>query len=952
MRKLYTIFILFAALGARGQVITTVAGNGGYNKSSAVAAERPSLHFIENKGQVVDQYGVPRNDIQYKLSSGGVTVFIGAGALHYQFAKNKDLHGEKDKADISKGKGICEFITGKDGNEVECYRMDVVLTGCNKKAEVLAEEGIGYHENYYLPQCPGGLTAHACRKIIYKEIYPHIDWVLYVKGDKLEHEFVVHKGGRVADIQIHYSGATKLSINEDGSLGAATPMGEVREQAPYSYQSDGQPVATSYVLNDDVLSFRTGEYKGELLIDPALIWATYYGGGAIDRLIDCTASTNDHVYVTGYTNSSGNIATVGSFQTAFQGNSDGFLAKFNAEGTIQWATYYGGSNSDVFYSVAIDGDHYVYVGGYTQSNNLATAGSHQLTLAGNYDGIIAKFDDAGTREWATYYGGAQSDYIYGVQSDVAGDVFAVGSSNSTNNISTPGSYQPVFNGGNADAFLAKFSSNGFFYWGTYYGGAATDVAKGVCLNANGSIYICGNTNSNSTIASPGSYKETLTSPFDDGFIVKFNASGFREWATYYGGDSSDACISVLCDDTGYIYVSGNTDRSLTGIATPGSHQDTYGGGDQDAFLVKLDSFGNRLWATYYGGEGHDGFNGYSGKGISIDINGDIYLSGETFSISNIASPNTFLNNIAGTNGNAFLIKFDAQGVRQWGTYFGSDMGEGATGCAASGGDYVYLVGNTASPANIATVGSYQQNYGGMGDGFIAKFKDCDPPTKVTGLAGDTIVCPQSNISYLANPAAGTTSYTWTLPAGWAGSSNTNSMNATAGTGSGLIIIAGVNNCITGQADSLYVQVYPSVIPVITQNGNLLSTGSYQGYQWYLNGQPINGATDSSYSSTQAGHYTVVVTDSNGCTLTSDILPLAVSSLTTGQGIFSVYPNPVQGQLTVAGGSGKMLCITNTIGQVLLQKECTGTKTSIDVSGLPAGLYMVRVGNAVGRFVKE
>src|ERR1035437_7142026 len=80
-----------------------------------------SLYFIENKGQVRDQNGNYRADIQYILQANGITIFIGAGNIHYQFAKFED----------------CDSY---DPSKLESYRMDVELVGANKNATIVAGE--------------------------------------------------------------------------------------------------------------------------------------------------------------------------------------------------------------------------------------------------------------------------------------------------------------------------------------------------------------------------------------------------------------------------------------------------------------------------------------------------------------------------------------------------------------------------------------------------------------------------------------------------------------------------------------------------------------------------------------------------------------------------------------------------------------------------------------------
>ena len=141
-----------------------------------------------------------------------------------------------------------------------------------------------------------------------------------------------------------------------------------------------------------------------------------------------------------------------------------------------------------------------------------------------------------------------------------------------------------------DAFLVKFNSAGTRQWGTYYGGSNDDLGRSCATDSSGNVYLAGETNSITSVSATGAH-QLAKGLLADGFIAKFNSSGVRQSGTYYGGSSNDEIQSCATDPSGNVYLVGKTVGgidSLT-IATTGSHQNVYGGGMGDAFLVKFDS---------------------------------------------------------------------------------------------------------------------------------------------------------------------------------------------------------------------------------------------------------------------------------------------------------------------------------------------------------------------------
>ncbi|MBL7859709.1 MAG: VCBS repeat-containing protein [Cyclobacteriaceae bacterium] len=377
-------------------------------------------------------------------------------------------------------------------------------------------------------------------------------------------------------------------------------------------------------------------------------WGTYYGGTGDEASYGLSVDGTGNVYLSGYTNSATGISLAGGHQTVIGGSYDAFLVKFNSSGTRQWATYYGGTGDDFPFSNTTDGSGNVYLVGRTNSTSAIAVGGHQNINGGLVDAFLVKFNSSGVRQFATYYGGTGDEYGLDCEVDASGNIFLSGQTFSTNAISTTGSHQIAY-GGNRDAFLVKFNSAGvrqfgtyyggtgadFLYastidaggniiisgdtesasaiasgghqnsllgvydafvvkfntsgvrqWGTYYGNTGTDYAavyKCIATDVNSNIFLTGNTNSTSGIASGGAF--TTLAGGSDAYLVKFNASGVRQWSTYFGGTLDESANAVGFDPTtDYVYISGNT-YSTSGIGV-GGHQSTLSGLN-DGYLAKF-----------------------------------------------------------------------------------------------------------------------------------------------------------------------------------------------------------------------------------------------------------------------------------------------------------------------------------------------------------------------------
>lgn len=918
---------------------------------------KQSISFTENKGQVHDQNNKSRPDVLFGGHANGIDFHLRNNGISYQLYRTDTW--KEAPFQTENGSEGSKQIPDKQ----TVYRLDINWLNISNNSIVTVEKSKEGYSNYYLDVCPNGINnVKSYEGVWYKNIYNKINLHYYQQNGDLKYDYVVIPGGNYKDIKLQIKGALSITIQNDGSLLLNTPLGDILEGAPLVYQNN-QQLKAMWVLKNNILSFDIENYNPseELIIDPVTrLWGTYYGDSPADYGRSCTTDISNNVYLAGYTGSGSGtiIATSGSHQTNLGGPpTDAFLAKFNTNGTRLWATYYGGTLDEWCYSVATDGLANVYISGATTSTNvgvISTTGSHQLTSGGSLDAFLVKFNSNGVRQWGTYYGGSGNEYGLSCNTDVTGNVYLAGQTTSSGGtiIATTGAHQTTAGGIN-DAFLVKFNSNGVRQFGTYYGGNGVDIGTACKVDPFGNIFLSGYCTSGggNVISTAGSH-QISGGGLTDAFLAKFDNSGVRQWGTYYGGSGNEYCGTIGIDNIGNVYLSGSS-ASGSAITTAGCHQPTLGG-MSDAFLVKFNTSGVRQWGTYYGGSGNE----YGAACVTNSV-GDTYFSGETTLNSGTVIATTGSHQLSLGGGiDAFAVRFNSNGIREWGTYYGGAGDDKGYGCCIDANSNFYIAGitNTSSGSVIATLGSHQPVIGGTDDAFLIKFKDCvvlSPTATVDGPA-----CIGSNINLIAGITnTATPTYSWTGPNNFT-STTQNPVIANAGSVNIGTYTLTVNNfgCIETTTTAI-TAVYNN--PTITAISNMSSICVGQSATLTANGAlnytytPGGTGASISVSPTITTTYSVTGTNANGCThmvaITQNVDAcngIFETDLTDVNLIGKVYPNPSNGMFTVdmlmTSKPNIKIEILNVLGQTIQFVNTHNNKIEIDLRHFPNSCYFFRI----------
>jgi uncharacterized protein (TIGR02145 family) len=559
-------------------------------------------------------------------------------------------------------------------------------------------------------------------------------------------------------------------------------------------------------------------------------WGTYYGGTHATEGYSCATDADGNIFLVGETAAYNYIATPGAYQTVLNGTEDAFIAKFTTDGLRLWGTYYGGHETgapDELLACSADDSGNIYCAGITSSPDLiSTPGAEQTTYGGGpTDVFLVKFTGDGQRVWGTYYGGTSDEYDASCSIGSNGYLYLSGSTHSTNNIATAGSFMPNYSGF-GKAFLACFDLSGTRLWGTYFGGESFDDGFGCTADTLSNVYLFGATYSLTNISTPGVFLTTLTTS-DGGYLEKFSSAGVRLWGTYYPSSIHGAAV----DDSGFVFIAGITDQNPL-ISSPGAYQTVFRG-LYDAFLGKMTGNGQRIWGTYYGGTDND-----NGVSCVVDHNDNIYLFGNTYSDNNTD------NNISPCTRNP-------------------------------------LANYIASP------GSLQPNYGGGwgGDGYLVKFADCWSPDTALQIIAPSFLCANSTgITFSIAPIATATDYTWCITGDLIITAGQHTTLITVEVGSTLgwdtISVYGINSCDTGFPKVITRRVKSRPNPLIsgtdttcTGTINLFTTaGGKANYQWTvspggtitLGGTATDSACSVSWNTGGAQWIKVNYTDTSGC----------------------------------------------------------------------------------------
>ncbi len=342
-------------------------------------------------------------------------------------------------------------------------------------------------------------------------VYPGIDVVYRASAAGLEFDVTVAPGADPGSVKLAFDGADRMDLDSSGDVVLRLGERSLTLRRPGIYQLAGtskKPVKGGYKkISSNQIGIAVANYdrKRPLVIDPTVVYSTYFGG----FIVDVQGSSFDSAgqgYLVGGTCCMNDLPMAGSpAQKNLAGSWDAMVAKFSSDGrTLMYSTYLGGSGFDISGSVAVDAAQNVFVYGDTSSADFPVMKAYQSTLKGASNAFVAELDSTGALVYATYLGGSGSDSAFFIAVDSNDSVYLDGYTTSTNFPVTPSAFQSTnpSEGVATASFVTRLDppvgiGSVRLGYSTYFGGALAAGGDGVFLLGDcvggkpGIVYVAG-----------------------------------------------------------------------------------------------------------------------------------------------------------------------------------------------------------------------------------------------------------------------------------------------------------------------------------------------------------------------------------------------------------------------------------------------------------------------------
>lgn len=728
------IISIFAAT-ALGQPALT--GQSAISLKNIDYYSRP-LSFTENDGQFGEE-------TRFRAEAGGAGIFICDNEVVYLFARDTDELLKEGSA--RPGESPHKFNRPRYKKEFAMLKAHFI--GAGDDVEIVGEDLLPHYNNYFIGNDPAAWRTDVPNyaAVTYRNLYPGIDLKYYGDGKSLKYDFIVSPGADPSQIEIRYEGAQEISVFSNGDLEAVTEFGPAYEKAPYIYQVIGgarHEISGRYeIKSGGSFGFALdGSYNRSypLIIDPELVFSSYLGGESVDVCVCLAVDSNECVYIAGSTNS-WYLPVNNAFQDEFQlGMWDSFIAKISPLGhSLIYCTYFGGSNDDEIWDIAIDSNDNLCVSGQTTSHNLPILNPY-LDHVINFSTMvfIAKLVPTGNALiFSTYFGGSAGDACYSIDIDQQDNIYIAGGTGSAD---LP-MVNPIFGAydNSGDGFVVKFSPDCLnLLFSTFIGGSDSDYINDIKVDRYSGIHMAGSTYSGDfPLIRPAISQFGVGS---NGFAARISQTlDSLDYCTYIGGVGTGEAFCIDPDSMGNSYVGGWVYYDIPLLNPIDSIRSGY-----EAFILGFYSHGDSLiYGTYYGGS-------YVELIYDIEVadNGDIYATGFTAS-DDIPLANPYDDNLSGDS-DCLIAQISSGGDSLiFGTYFGGSEGEECHVIELDESGNIYISGITSStdlPVVNPCIGSYDNAW----DGFFAKFGTTYPCPYVVGDANGSGEANGLDVMYLVN----------------------------------------------------------------------------------------------------------------------------------------------------------------------------------------------------------